>query len=96
MTKDMVWGIVRAVLAAAGGYFVGAGILGGLGLLVVPELTLRLLLSNGSYGDVMPRLVGGRERSCCGRCFGRRSRRRYGAERRCRREQRNECERRER
>jgi hypothetical protein len=31
---------------------------GGLGLLVVPELTLRLLLSNGSYGDVMPRLAG--------------------------------------
>jgi uncharacterized protein YjeT (DUF2065 family) len=31
---------------------------GGLGFLVVPELTLRLLLSNGSYGDVMPRLVG--------------------------------------
>jgi hypothetical protein len=33
-------------------------LVGGLGLLVVPELTLRLLLSNGSYGDVMPRLVG--------------------------------------
>jgi hypothetical protein len=31
---------------------------GGLGLLVVPELTLWLLLSNSSYGDVMPRLVG--------------------------------------
>jgi hypothetical protein len=31
---------------------------GGFSLLVVPELTLRLLLSNGSYGDVMPRLVG--------------------------------------
>src|SRR5262249_62108992 len=28
------------------------------GLLLVPELTLRLLLSDGSYGDVMPRLVG--------------------------------------
>ena len=28
MTKDMVWGVVRAVLAAAGGYFVGVGILG--------------------------------------------------------------------
>ena len=26
MTKDMVWGVVRAVLAAAGGYFVGAGV----------------------------------------------------------------------
>jgi hypothetical protein len=33
-------------------------LVGGLGLLVVPELTLWLLLSNGSYGDVMPRLVG--------------------------------------
>jgi len=33
-------------------------LVGGLGLLVLPELTLRLLLSNGSYGDVMPRLVG--------------------------------------
>jgi len=33
-------------------------IVGGLGFLVLPELTLRLLLSNGSYGDVMPRLVG--------------------------------------
>jgi hypothetical protein len=33
-------------------------LVGGLGFLVMPELTLRLLLSNGSYGDVMPRLVG--------------------------------------
>jgi hypothetical protein len=33
-------------------------LVGGFGLLVVPELTLRLLLANGSYGDVMPRLVG--------------------------------------
>src|SRR5262249_56871857 len=33
-------------------------LVGGFGFLVVPELTLRLLLSNGSYGDVMPRLVG--------------------------------------
>jgi len=32
--------------------------LGGLGLLVFPDLALRLLLSNGSYGDVMPRVVG--------------------------------------
>jgi len=31
---------------------------GGLGLLVTPGLTVRLLLSNGNYGDVMPRLVG--------------------------------------
>src|SRR5262245_33176981 len=33
-------------------------LVGGLGLLIVPELALRLLLSNGSYGDVMPRLAG--------------------------------------
>jgi hypothetical protein len=33
-------------------------LVGGLGLLIMPELTLWLLLSNGSYGDVMPRLVG--------------------------------------
>src|SRR5262245_38174580 len=33
-------------------------LVGGLGFLVMPELTLRLLLSNGSYGDIMPRLVG--------------------------------------
>lgn len=25
MTKDMVWGVVRAVLAGAGGYVVGKG-----------------------------------------------------------------------
>src|SRR5262245_32517712 len=33
-------------------------LVGGLGLLITPELTLHLLLSNGSYGDIMPRLVG--------------------------------------
>src|SRR5262249_14950878 len=33
-------------------------LVGGFGLLLAPELTLRLLLSNGSYGDVMPRLTG--------------------------------------
>jgi len=33
-------------------------LVGGFGLLVVPELTLRLLLSNGNYDNVMPRLVG--------------------------------------
>lgn len=26
MTKDMVWGVIRAVLAAGGGYVAGAGI----------------------------------------------------------------------
>ena len=30
-------------------------LVGGFGFLIVPELTLRLLLSNGNYGDVMPR-----------------------------------------
>ena len=33
-------------------------LIGGLGLLLAPALALRLLLSNGDYGDVMPRLVG--------------------------------------
>src|SRR5262245_57796269 len=33
-------------------------LVGGFGLLLAPELALRLLLSNGRYGDVMPRLVG--------------------------------------
>ena len=32
---------------------------GGLGLLVAPASSLSLLGSNGSYGDVMPRMVGG-------------------------------------
>lgn len=31
---------------------------GGVGLLVAPEFALSLLLSNGEYGDVMPRVVG--------------------------------------
>ena len=30
----------------------------GLALLLVPQFALSLLLSNGSYGDVMPRFVG--------------------------------------
>jgi uncharacterized protein YjeT (DUF2065 family) len=33
-------------------------IVGGLGFLVAPALALRLLLSNGTYDDVMPRMVG--------------------------------------
>src|SRR5262245_2236228 len=33
-------------------------LVGGFGFLLMPDLTLRLLLSNGNYGDVMPRLVG--------------------------------------
>ncbi len=35
-------------------YLVGAGV----ALVVVPSLTLKLLFSNGNYGDVMPRLLG--------------------------------------
>jgi uncharacterized protein YjeT (DUF2065 family) len=31
---------------------------GGLGLLLAPDLALRLLLATGDYGDVMPRVVG--------------------------------------
>ena len=33
-------------------------LIGGLGLILAPALALRLLLSNGDYGYVMPRLVG--------------------------------------
>ncbi len=33
-------------------------LLGGLGLILFPDLTLRLLRSNGTYGDIMPRVVG--------------------------------------
>lgn len=33
-------------------------IVGGFALLVTPEIALKLLGSNGSYGDVMPRLFG--------------------------------------
>lgn len=35
-------------------YLVGAGV----ALVFVPSLTLKLLFSNGTYGDVMPRLLG--------------------------------------
>jgi uncharacterized protein YjeT (DUF2065 family) len=35
-------------------YLVGAGI----ALMFVPSLALKLLFSNGNYGDVMPRLLG--------------------------------------
>lgn len=31
---------------------------GGIGFFFIPSLTLKLFLSNGNYGDVMPRLVG--------------------------------------
>jgi uncharacterized protein YjeT (DUF2065 family) len=33
-------------------------VIGGCGFLVAPALALRLLLSNGAYGDIMPRVVG--------------------------------------
>jgi len=33
-------------------------LIGGLGLLLAPALALRLLLSSGVYGDIMPRVVG--------------------------------------
>ena len=36
------------------GYLLAAGVL----LMAAPQFTLQLLLSNGTYGDVMPRLVG--------------------------------------
>ena len=36
------------------GYLIPAGFL----LLIAPDFTLRLLLSNGSYGDVFPRMAG--------------------------------------
>lgn len=45
---------VTATLAYPAVYLV----LGGLGLFVAPRLTLTLMLSNGEYGDVFPRLAG--------------------------------------
>jgi hypothetical protein len=39
-------------------YLAGYLILIGAGLLLIPEQTLRWLLSNGHYGTVMPRLAG--------------------------------------
>jgi len=33
-------------------------VIGGLGFLLAPALTLRLLFAQGNYGDVMPRVVG--------------------------------------
>jgi hypothetical protein len=32
--------------------------LGGVGLLFVPDFTLKIFQSNGSYGDIIPRFVG--------------------------------------
>ena len=39
-------------------YLAGYLLVGGLGFLVAPDVALRLLLSNGAYGDIMPRVVG--------------------------------------
>ncbi|MGH2621768.1 MAG: hypothetical protein ACRDHG_14535 [Anaerolineales bacterium] len=39
-------------------YLVGYLIPAGIGLIAAPQIVLRLLLSNGDYGDVMPRLLG--------------------------------------
>jgi hypothetical protein len=36
------------------GYLIPAGV----ALIAVPQLALKLLLSNGDYGDVLPRLLG--------------------------------------
>lgn len=37
---------------------IGGPIPGGLGLLIAPQMALKLLFSNGNYGEVMPRLMG--------------------------------------
>jgi hypothetical protein len=39
-------------------YLIGYLIPAGLALLLAPQLTFKLLFSNGSYGDVLPRFVG--------------------------------------
>ena len=39
-------------------YLVGYLIPAGVALIIAPEWALKLLLSNGNYGDVLPRLVG--------------------------------------
>ncbi len=39
-------------------YLAGYLLVGGPGFLVAPDVALRLLLSNGAYGDIMPRVVG--------------------------------------
>ena len=39
-------------------YLIGYLIPAGLALFVAPTFTLKLLLSNGSYGEIMPRLLG--------------------------------------
>ena len=44
----------RASLVYVASYLVGSGV----SLLVAPQLTLKLLFSNGHYGDIVPRMVG--------------------------------------
>jgi hypothetical protein len=44
----------RISLFYLAGYLIPAGLF----LIFVPDLALRLLLSNGSYGDIFPRLTG--------------------------------------
>ena len=39
-------------------YLIGYLVPSGLALLLAPQFTLKLLFSNGNYGEVMPRLVG--------------------------------------
>jgi uncharacterized protein YjeT (DUF2065 family) len=39
-------------------YVIGYLVPGGLGLLVAPQVALKLLFSTGEYGDFMPRMVG--------------------------------------
>ena len=39
-------------------YLIGYLVPSGLALLIAPQLTLKLLFSNGNYGEVMPRLAG--------------------------------------
>jgi len=39
-------------------YVIGYLIPGGLGLLIAPQMALKLLFSNGEYGDIMPRMAG--------------------------------------
>jgi len=39
-------------------YLAGYLLIGGLGLAFVPAVALKLFLSNGDYGDIMPRVAG--------------------------------------
>jgi hypothetical protein len=39
-------------------YLAGYLTVGGIALLLVPDYTLRFLLSNGNYGEIFPRLAG--------------------------------------